>query len=149
LDVDEDSINPEDFRAAMRRGFGSVSKPPTTLSYFIHMVSLKRTASDIQHSVYRVDKPADFSDSITEGFLARLNVWKQDIPPEAPLDPARASSSNHFDTPARLHWRGSYVSVLSNEEIPPLEMLLADQTIVGDDSILLVHSASAVSSIDG
>lgn len=111
MDVDEASAKPEDFQAAMRRGPGLVSKPPTTLSYFIHMVGLKRIASDIQHSVYRVDKAVDFSDSITEGFLARLNTWKQDIPPESLPNPAPAPSDSHFDTPARLHLRGSYVSL--------------------------------------
>lgn len=121
LDVDEDSVNPEHFQAAMRRGPGLVSKPPTTLSYFIHMVGLKRIASDIQHSVYRVDKPADFSDSITESFLARLNAWKQNIPPESLADPANAASNNHFDTPARLHLRGSYVGISFSGYIPQLD----------------------------
>lgn len=111
------------------------------------MVRLRKIASDIQHTVYRVDEPVDFSDSITESFLARLNKWKQDIPPECTPDPACATSEEHFDTPARLHWRGSYVSVLSSFGMP--ETLLADTITIKDDSVLLFHPTFAVSSIDG
>lgn len=102
----------------MKLGPGTISKPPTTLSYFIHMVSLRKIASDIQHTVYRVDKPVEFSDSITESFLARLNKWKEEIPPESLNDQNHDPSNDHFDTPARLHLRGSYVSVLSSNGLP-------------------------------
>ena len=76
------------------------------------MVSLKRIASDIQHSVYRVDRPVNFSDAFTQGFLDRLNEWKNEIPPESSYDSDVNLLKDHFDTPARLHLRGSYVSIL-------------------------------------
>lgn len=96
----------------MKQPPGLLADPPTTLSYFIHFVKLKRIASDIQHTVYRVDKPIEFSESVTGRLLDRLNEWKSQIPAERPQTGQTASGAgDHFDTPARNQLQGSYVSI--------------------------------------
>ena len=93
-----------------------LADPPTTLSYFIHFVKLKRIASDIQHTVYRVDNPIDFSEPITGRLLDRLEGWKSEIPAERLSQAKQDGSIDHFDTPARNQLRGSYVGISFQDE---------------------------------
>ncbi|KAI1465821.1 fungal-specific transcription factor domain-containing protein [Daldinia caldariorum] len=42
--------------------------------------TLKQIESEIQHDVYRVDRPNDVSDATISAFLDRLNAWKEVVP---------------------------------------------------------------------
>ncbi|KAH8884943.1 hypothetical protein GQ53DRAFT_374980 [Thozetella sp. PMI_491] len=80
LDVNEDSIRPDEFRNAMARDPGLPADPPTTLTRFIHLVRLKRIGSRIQHTIYRVDRPIDSSENKEEAFLQQIEDWRERIP---------------------------------------------------------------------
>lgn len=55
------------------------------MSTFIHLIRLKIIESNIQHDIYRVDRP-NASKSIhqaTDIFLERLYAWRDAIPPQS------------------------------------------------------------------
>lgn len=110
MEVDEDSINPQHFEAALRLDPSTPPEPPTTLSHFLHVLRLKRIASQIQHTIYRVDQPVADPVSATEGFLAKLDEWRQKMPVERTRDGRLGEPHYELDTPSCLHWRDSYVS---------------------------------------
>lgn len=82
LDINEDTIDEEVIRQASMRVSTIPVNPPNTLTSFIHRTRLKQIESEIQHDVYRVDRPNDVSDAIINSFLDRLNAWKDAIPYE-------------------------------------------------------------------
>jgi hypothetical protein len=59
----------------------------------------------------------EFSDAFNESFMTRLNDWKRALPAQvgSESDTNRPCSEKYFDTPARSHWRGSYVSLLASD----------------------------------
>ncbi|KAI1802406.1 fungal-specific transcription factor domain-containing protein [Daldinia bambusicola] len=59
LDINEDTFDDEIVRQA---------------------ATLKQIESEIQHDIYRVDRPNDVSDATISAFLDRLNAWKEAIP---------------------------------------------------------------------
>ncbi|KAI1142645.1 fungal-specific transcription factor domain-containing protein [Hypoxylon sp. FL0543] len=80
LDINEDTLDDETIRQASMHANGIPMNPPTTLTSFIHRTRLKQIESEIQHDVYRVDRPNDVSDATINSFLDRLNAWKDVIP---------------------------------------------------------------------
>lgn len=129
LEVNEDSINPQDFEAAFQMDptASAPREPPTTLSHFLHVLRLKRIASEIQHAVYRVDKPVDNADSITNNFLAKLDDWKQSMPAERSRHNRLGEPNYELDTPSCQHWRDSYVSTSYSSQmvlLPSLWMII-------------------------
>jgi hypothetical protein len=55
----------------------------TSLSCFIHICRLRRIESEIQQSIYRVDDSSPASEVEVEGFIQKLEDWKQKIPRDA------------------------------------------------------------------
>ena len=53
------------------------------LTYFIHLIRLKRIQSEIWTTLYRVDAVPNAieSEHATDRFLERLSAWKDVIPP--------------------------------------------------------------------
>ncbi|XXG93819.1 hypothetical protein Hte_000068 [Hypoxylon texense] len=82
LDIDEDTMDEEVIRQASMRASNIPVNPPNTLTSFIHRTRLKQIESEIQHDVYRVDRPNDVSDVTINSFLDRLHAWKDAIPYE-------------------------------------------------------------------
>ncbi|KAI1773936.1 fungal-specific transcription factor domain-containing protein [Hypoxylon cercidicola] len=82
LDINEDTIDEEIIRQASMHVSNIPVNPPNTLTSFIHRTRLKQIESEIQHDVYRVDRPNDASDATINSFLDRLNAWKDAIPYE-------------------------------------------------------------------
>ncbi|KAK8056216.1 transcriptional regulatory protein [Apiospora rasikravindrae] len=83
LDINEDTRDDEIVRQASTSVSNIPVNPPTTLTSFIHRTRLKRIESEIQHIVYRVDKPGTIADTTIDAFLDRLNSWKDAIPYDA------------------------------------------------------------------
>ncbi|KAI5861689.1 fungal-specific transcription factor domain-containing protein [Durotheca rogersii] len=82
LDINEDTLDDEIVRQAAMRVTNIPVNPPNTLTSFIHRTRLKQIESEIQHIVYRVDRPNDVSDATINVFLDQLNAWKDNIPYE-------------------------------------------------------------------
>lgn len=80
VDINEDTIDAEVIRQASMRVCNLPVNPPNTLTSFIHRTRLKQIESEIQHIIYRVDRPNDVSDATISSFLDRLNAWKDAIP---------------------------------------------------------------------
>ncbi|ETN38617.1 uncharacterized protein HMPREF1541_06654 [Cyphellophora europaea CBS 101466] len=76
LDVNEDSVDLEDFRKAHAQDKHLPASPSTSLTYFVHMTRLTRIVSKIQHTIYRVDQPVEDFD-IIRGFLTELAAWDE------------------------------------------------------------------------
>lgn len=108
LEINEDSVSLEDFRQAATQDPNTPTNPPTTLSYFIHVLRLKRITSDIQHTIYRVDKNVIASHHITDDFLDQLDTWKQNIPLATGIERKTQSCKGH-DPFAYLHLPESYM----------------------------------------
>ncbi|KAK8138556.1 hypothetical protein PG984_001936 [Apiospora sp. TS-2023a] len=83
LDINEDTRDDEFVRQASTHVTNIPVNPPTTLTSFIHRTRLKRIESEIQHSVYRVDRPGTIADITIDAFLNKLNSWKEAIPYDA------------------------------------------------------------------
>jgi hypothetical protein len=84
-DVEEANQDVEVLRRAASVDKSAPAYPRTTMSTFIHLLRLKMIESDIQHNIYRVDKPS-VSKSIhqsTDSFLERLYAWRDAIPPQS------------------------------------------------------------------
>ena len=56
------------------------ASPSTSLSCFIHIIRLRRIESEIQQSIYRVDRQKSLSRSKIDRFLDNLSEWQQRIP---------------------------------------------------------------------
>ena len=83
LDVDDSAQDVEVFDLAKKQDQSVPANPPTVLTYFIHLIRLKRIQSEIQTTLYRVDvvPNAVESERATDRFLERLAAWKAMIPP--------------------------------------------------------------------
>ncbi|PVH99770.1 hypothetical protein DM02DRAFT_468178, partial [Periconia macrospinosa] len=83
LDVDDSAQDVEVFNIAMEKDQSVPANPPTVLTYFIHLIRLKRIQSEIQTTLYRVDSvpSAVESERATDRFLDRVEAWKKTIPP--------------------------------------------------------------------
>ena len=83
------------------------SNPPTTLTYFIHIVRLKRIESEIRTTLYRVDHTSSPATSYqaTDLFLEKLASWKNAIPRQHGNTDQSLSRSNYaadaHDTPTK------------------------------------------------
>jgi hypothetical protein len=80
LDVNEDATEEQ-----LTHATASI-EPPTTstsLTSFIHVTRLRQIESDIQQTIYRVDRCQPIDESVTEDFLARIEQWKSMIPPDS------------------------------------------------------------------
>jgi hypothetical protein len=80
LDIPEENEDDEVCRQASLDISNLPRNPPTTMTSFIHHLRLKQIESDIQHEIYRVDRPAWISDAVIQQYLDRLNAWKDAIP---------------------------------------------------------------------
>ncbi|KAI1082921.1 fungal-specific transcription factor domain-containing protein [Whalleya microplaca] len=80
FDVNEDTLDDEVVRQAAMRASDIPVNPPNTLTSFIHRTRLKKIESEIQHTVYRVDRPNKVSEAIIDLFLEQLHAWKDAIP---------------------------------------------------------------------
>lgn len=56
------------------------SSKSSTLTSFIMIVQLRHIESDIQQTIYRVDKNSVPDDAVIDEFLAQLDDWKAKIP---------------------------------------------------------------------
>ena len=83
LDINEDTRDDDFVRQAAAHVSNIPVNPPTTLTSFIHRTRLKRIESEIQHTVYRVDKPGPIADTTIDAFLDTLHSWKDAIPYDA------------------------------------------------------------------
>ncbi|KAK8027234.1 hypothetical protein PG991_004290 [Apiospora marii] len=83
LDINEDTRDDEFVRQASTHVTDIPVNPSTTLTSFIHRTRLKRIESEIQHIVYRVDRPSTIADITIDAFLDKLNSWKEAIPYDA------------------------------------------------------------------
>ncbi|KAH8678294.1 fungal-specific transcription factor domain-containing protein [Xylariales sp. PMI_506] len=84
LDVDDSVQDVDAFNLASLRDQSQPANPPTNLTYFIHLIRLKRIQSEIQTTIYRVDavpNPIE-SERATDRFLDSLASWKKAIPPK-------------------------------------------------------------------
>jgi hypothetical protein len=79
LDIDESADN----AAIIAASSTPTPTVATSLTPFIHRTRLKQIESEVQHTIYRVDKPASVSDAIITDFLGRLEEWQSQIPQEA------------------------------------------------------------------
>jgi hypothetical protein len=104
LDIDEASFDPQVIIQAAQSKSDRPCNPPTTLTSFVHRVRLKRIESQIQHLIYRVDRPANVSDRIIQKFLKQLTEWKDRLPAE----------SHHYQDSQGLPFDGVDVYVSSN-----------------------------------
>ncbi|KAF2005831.1 hypothetical protein P154DRAFT_285956 [Amniculicola lignicola CBS 123094] len=77
LDINENTTEQE--LLSFTFAHGSLSKS-TSLSSFIHVVQLRQIESDIQQTVYRVDKNNLLNDGVIDDFLAQLELWRARIP---------------------------------------------------------------------
>ncbi|KAI0007454.1 fungal-specific transcription factor domain-containing protein [Xylariaceae sp. FL0662B] len=83
FDINEDTLDDEVVRQASMRVTNIPVNPPNTLTSFIHRTRLKIIESEIQHTVYRVDRPNKVSEATINGFLDQLHAWKDNIPYDA------------------------------------------------------------------
>lgn len=77
LDIDEDSL--EGQVASYDLGSSQPSRS-TTLTSFIRIVELRKIESEIQQTIYRVDRTTPVKDDVINQFLGRLTEWKANIP---------------------------------------------------------------------
>lgn len=77
LDINEDTTETQLITLGFTPAQNSRS---TTLTSFILIVQLRRIESDIQQTIYRVDKSNVPDDSVVDDFLSQLNMWKAKIP---------------------------------------------------------------------
>ncbi|KAI1496216.1 fungal-specific transcription factor domain-containing protein [Biscogniauxia marginata] len=83
FDISEDTVDNEVVRQASMRVSNIPVNPANSLTSFIHRTRLKKIESEIQHDVYRVDKPDKVPDTVINAFLDQLDTWKDTIPYEA------------------------------------------------------------------
>ncbi|EXJ80692.1 hypothetical protein A1O3_06976 [Capronia epimyces CBS 606.96] len=78
LDINEDATEEE---LAHVKAF-SAGTPPTSTSLtpFIVITRLRQIESDIQQTIYRVDRSGPVVESVADDFLAQLEKWKGMIP---------------------------------------------------------------------
>ncbi|RDW85138.1 hypothetical protein BP6252_02728 [Coleophoma cylindrospora] len=93
LDIDEATDSELAIQQAAQLATEIPRNPPTTLTSFVHRVRLKRIESEIQHLLYRVDRPIKASDSIIQDFLNQLYAWRDMLPKDA----------KNFDDKGDLH----------------------------------------------
>lgn len=78
LDINEDTTE-EQLTAHGDKLLGTPARS-TSLTSFVLVARLRQIESDIQQTVYRVDQSITMDDSLINGFLARLEQWKNMIP---------------------------------------------------------------------
>jgi hypothetical protein len=77
LDINEDTTETQ---LADLNSILASSSRSTTLTSFILIVQLRHIESDIQQTIYRVDKSNTPDDSVIDEFLSLLDAWKSKIP---------------------------------------------------------------------
>lgn len=83
LDLDEDVTEEELAGYLARRLPLPAEGTSISLSSFLHIVRLRQIESQIQQTVYRVDRDVPVPDHVVDGFLATLEAWKAAIPADA------------------------------------------------------------------
>ncbi|KAI0482554.1 fungal-specific transcription factor domain-containing protein [Xylariaceae sp. FL0804] len=84
FDINEDTLDSEVIRQASLRVIQTPVNPPTTMTSFIHRTRLKKIESEIQHVVYRVDRPGRVvPDATLDQFIVQLEAWRSAIPYDA------------------------------------------------------------------
>ncbi|KAK5265338.1 hypothetical protein LTR96_009240 [Exophiala xenobiotica] len=113
LDVNESSSRAEDFRAALNLAPDTLACPPTTLTFFIHTLRMKRISSEVQHEIYRVDRNVNTSHAVIDGFIAQLDSWKARSPIQSDSNGGSSKTpstqSPTSESYARLHLKDSYM----------------------------------------
>ncbi|EXJ88132.1 hypothetical protein A1O1_05060 [Capronia coronata CBS 617.96] len=102
LDIDEDTVTLEDFRRAARQNPEVPANPPTSLTGFVHTLRLKRIQSEIQQTIYRVDRPTNPTHDMIEGLLAKLAKWQQDAPTDTNDHAAKGFSMIQYSLSVRV-----------------------------------------------
>ncbi|KAI1344645.1 fungal-specific transcription factor domain-containing protein [Xylariaceae sp. FL0016] len=77
LDINEDTTQDQ---LASLGSIPNASVKSSSLTSFIMVARLRRIESDIQQTIYRVDEFAEVEDAVIDGFLTRLEEWKDMIP---------------------------------------------------------------------
>ncbi|KAF2703725.1 hypothetical protein K504DRAFT_417739 [Pleomassaria siparia CBS 279.74] len=77
LNINEDTTEEQLARSGLTRAVPSKS---TSLTSFILVVQLRRIESEIQQTIYRVDRSNLLNDSVVDNFLFQLKAWKSKIP---------------------------------------------------------------------
>lgn len=77
LDIDENTEEPQ---LADLESILATSSRSSTLTSFLMVVHLRRIESDIQQTIYRVDRSGGPADSVVDEFLGQLEIWKAKIP---------------------------------------------------------------------
>lgn len=85
MDVDEANQDLEVLQKAAMADKTIPAFPQTSMSTFVHLLRLKILDSEIQHNIYRVDRPHSSKGvyQSTDRFLERLQAWKEAIPPQS------------------------------------------------------------------
>ncbi|KFA46129.1 hypothetical protein S40293_03749 [Stachybotrys chartarum IBT 40293] len=85
-DVDESIEDEDSLRVLQQEGRNrpwKISRISTSMTGFIYMCRLRVIESDIQQTIYRVDKvPPDMRADV-ESFITRLEQWKAEMPSDA------------------------------------------------------------------
>ncbi|EXJ90263.1 hypothetical protein A1O1_03362 [Capronia coronata CBS 617.96] len=83
LDIDEDITEERLACLPVETGSSPTTLRSTSLTPFLLITRLRQIESDIQQTIYRVDKSGGpVSECVTDEFLARLEQWKSMIPPD-------------------------------------------------------------------
>jgi hypothetical protein len=85
MDVD-DSASEEELQKGIGTNDSSERADAASLSLFIHITRLRRIESNIQQSVYRVDRSSSLPAQVIDCFIAELSKWKDQIPKETTQD---------------------------------------------------------------
>ena len=82
LDIDEAETNVEVYRARAEAESqpGSYPQKNTSLSMFLRIVKLRMIDSEIQQTIYRVDKHSDYTAADVDRFISQLAEWHSTIP---------------------------------------------------------------------
>lgn len=87
VDVNESIQDETSLRKALEasrsRCEGDAPKTSTSLSPFVHIIRLRQIESQIQQTIYRVDRPTVPSVAQVEKFIGILEDWKERIPRDA------------------------------------------------------------------
>ena len=82
VDIDEEADDPNLIHIAAQFSPDYPVSPPTSLTIFIHTTRLKMIESEIQHIIYRVDRPNQTTPEIIQSSLDRIAAWEAAIPAE-------------------------------------------------------------------
>ncbi|KAH7303853.1 fungal-specific transcription factor domain-containing protein [Stachybotrys elegans] len=85
-DIDEDIEDESRLRNAQNEARSHPTRTPkssTSMTGFIHICRLRKIESEIQQTIYRVDKVPSNVKADVESFLVRIDQWKSELPLDA------------------------------------------------------------------